>query len=96
MCVSTSGRAFCLCPIGWTLNVDWKTCIDIDECSATYAADKNEKSLCEYGCENTIGSYKCLPEFEAGDQPAQQNDDNLPLCANGFIYNRTLEDCVGK
>lgn len=56
-----------------------------------------EKPLCEYGCENTIGSYRCLPEFEAGDQPsALQNDSDFPLCANGFQYNKTIEDCLGK
>lgn len=95
------GRAFCLCPVGWTLDTDWKTCIDIDECTTTkyFAKDlaNNENSLCDYKCENTIGSYRCIPEFEAGDQPIElQDDGNIPLCANGFQYNKTMEDCLGK
>ncbi|XP_065212877.1 GATA zinc finger domain-containing protein 14-like [Planococcus citri] len=55
-CINTVGSAFCLCPSGFILGMDWKTCSDIDEC----AVPEMQDNKCEKGCENTIGSYVCL------------------------------------
>lgn len=83
------GRSFCVCPDGWVLDDDWKTCIDIDEC-----ADQNNLSpgyQCEFGCLNTIGSYQCVNEEIRADQPII---DSTPIfCGLGFIYNNTTDDC---
>lgn len=71
------------------MDSDWKTCIDIDECSNPELSTK-----CDYGCENTIGSYQCINDFEA-DQPIIEDYEHS-ICAEGFEYNRTSEDCVGN
>ncbi|XP_050095151.1 uncharacterized protein LOC126577518 isoform X2 [Anopheles aquasalis] len=58
-CLNTLGRAFCVCPDGYMLDEDWKTCVDVDECA-------NQRSIatehrCHGRCINTIGSYRCQP-----------------------------------
>ncbi|XP_021699518.1 uncharacterized protein LOC5579245 [Aedes aegypti] len=53
-CLSTMGRTYCLCPKGFSLGDDWKTCQDIDECE-----DPSIAELCPHGCENLHGSYRC-------------------------------------
>lgn len=83
------GRAFCICPLGWTLDLDWKTCIDIDECSDA----RTGNTLCPYGCENTLGSYKCVTDFES-DEPAN-NVLELTTCPNGYEFNSDTQDCEG-
>ncbi|KAK6627095.1 hypothetical protein RUM44_009572 [Polyplax serrata] len=55
-CIRVSGRTFCMCPDGFELGFDWKTCHDIDECSNLEDYDV-ECSQTE--CINTVGSYKC-------------------------------------
>ena len=42
----------CKCWPGFHLKDDGKTCVDVDECSATLP--------CSQRCINTYGSYKCL------------------------------------
>lgn len=83
-----TGRAFCLCPIGWLLDADWKTCIDVDECN-----DPSGISVCDYHCENTPGSYKCVTDFEA-DQPPDTIYD-MSACPSGYEYNDVTRDCEG-
>ncbi|XP_015120614.1 uncharacterized protein LOC107043579 [Diachasma alloeum] len=66
-CLSTAGRIFCLCPDGFVLQDDWKTCQDIDEC----AVPELQTEVCRYGCINTPGSYRCVNNpLELKDQPA--------------------------
>ncbi|XP_011298648.1 uncharacterized protein [Fopius arisanus] len=64
-CLSTAGRIFCLCPDGFVLQDDWKTCQDIDEC----AVAELQTEVCRYGCINTPGSYRCADPLELKDQP---------------------------
>uniref|UniRef100_A0A8C6V6F0 Signal peptide, CUB and EGF-like domain-containing protein 2 n=1 Tax=Naja naja TaxID=35670 RepID=A0A8C6V6F0_NAJNA len=51
-CKDTSTGVHCSCPIGFTLQLDGKTCKDIDECQASNGG-------CDHFCRNTIGSFDC-------------------------------------
>ncbi|XP_024946338.1 uncharacterized protein LOC107272587 isoform X2 [Cephus cinctus] len=77
-CLSTMGRVFCLCPDGFMLEDDWKTCQDIDECSVPDL----QAEVCHHGCVNTPGSYRCADPLELKDQPIL---DTAPaLCGFGY------------
>ncbi|XP_072756979.1 uncharacterized protein [Anoplolepis gracilipes] len=77
-CLSTMGRVFCLCPDGFILEDDWKTCQDVDECSVPDL----QTELCHYGCINTPGSYRCAQPMELKDQPVL---DRLSItCLPGY------------
>ncbi|XP_012224713.1 uncharacterized protein [Linepithema humile] len=77
-CLSTMGRVFCLCPDGFMLEDDWKTCQDVDECSVPDL----QTDLCRYGCINTPGSYRCAEPMELRDQPVL---DSLSItCLPGY------------
>ncbi|KAF2901587.1 hypothetical protein ILUMI_04600 [Ignelater luminosus] len=86
-CINTHGRAFCTCPEGMELETNWKTCYDINEC-------ENEKiqKQCKYGCQNTIGSYRCMDflEKEQNDQmpsvPEHISCPALFLPRHGFFH----------
>lgn len=55
------------------LDIDWKTCIDIDECQLQETMKPEER--CNYDCINLIGSFKCVDSSEIGaDQPASNDD----------------------
>ncbi|XP_076249088.1 uncharacterized protein LOC143188625 isoform X2 [Calliopsis andreniformis] len=68
-CLSTMGRVFCLCPDGFILEDDWKTCQDVDEC----AQPDLQTEMCRYGCINTPGSYRCAEAMELKDQPIAES-----------------------
>ncbi|XP_039206169.1 signal peptide, CUB and EGF-like domain-containing protein 2 isoform X5 [Crotalus tigris] len=51
-CKDTSTGVHCSCPIGFTLQLDGKTCKDIDECQTSNGG-------CDHFCKNTIGSFDC-------------------------------------
>ncbi|XP_058015483.1 signal peptide, CUB and EGF-like domain-containing protein 2 isoform X4 [Ahaetulla prasina] len=51
-CKDTSTGVHCSCPIGFTLQLDGKTCKDIDECQTSNGG-------CDHFCRNTIGSFDC-------------------------------------
>ncbi|KAG7205059.1 hypothetical protein KM043_005438 [Ampulex compressa] len=77
-CLSTMGRVFCLCPDGFMLEDDWKTCQDVDEC----AVPDLQTEVCRYGCINTPGSYRCAEPMELKDQPVL---DSLSItCLPGY------------
>ncbi|KAK2588215.1 hypothetical protein KPH14_004250 [Odynerus spinipes] len=77
-CLSTKGRVFCLCPDGFMLEDDWKTCQDVDEC----AVPDLQTEVCRYGCINTQGSYRCAEPTELKDQPIA---DSLSItCLPGY------------
>ncbi|XP_015185411.1 PREDICTED: uncharacterized protein LOC107071163 isoform X2 [Polistes dominula] len=77
-CLSTMGRVFCLCPDGFMLEDDWKTCQDVDEC----AVPDLQTEVCRYGCINTQGSYRCAEPMELKDQPIA---DSLSItCLPGY------------
>lgn len=68
-CLSTMGRVFCLCPDGFILEDDWKTCQDVDEC----VQPDLQMDMCRYGCINTPGSYRCAEPMELKDQPIKES-----------------------
>ncbi|XP_076276934.1 uncharacterized protein LOC143207390 isoform X2 [Lasioglossum baleicum] len=77
-CLSTMGRVFCLCPDGFILEDDWKTCQDVDEC----AQPDLQADMCRYGCINMPGSYRCAAPMEMKDQPIL---DSLSItCLPGY------------
>ncbi|CAL7944768.1 unnamed protein product [Xylocopa violacea] len=77
-CLSTMGRVFCLCPDGFILEDDWKTCQDVDEC----VQPDLQTEMCRYGCINTPGSYRCAEPMELKDQPIP---DSLSItCLPGY------------
>ncbi|XP_045413441.1 signal peptide, CUB and EGF-like domain-containing protein 2 isoform X4 [Lemur catta] len=51
-CKDTSTGVHCSCPIGFTLQLDGKTCKDIDEC-------QTHNGGCDHFCKNTVGSFDC-------------------------------------
>lgn len=51
-CIDTQNGYNCSCPSGFQLDVDGRTCIDIDECTST-------TFRCDQHCLNEIGSFKC-------------------------------------
>ncbi|XP_037067469.1 signal peptide, CUB and EGF-like domain-containing protein 2 isoform X2 [Peromyscus leucopus] len=51
-CKDTSTGVHCSCPVGFTLQVDGKTCKDIDEC-------QTRNGGCNHFCKNTVGSFDC-------------------------------------
>uniref|UniRef100_A0A182R132 Sushi domain-containing protein n=1 Tax=Anopheles farauti TaxID=69004 RepID=A0A182R132_9DIPT len=76
-CLNTLGRAFCVCPEGYMLDEDWKTCVDVDECA-------NQRSIaskhrCHGRCINTVGSYRCERNGEDGGE----SDDGKQPAGDG-------------
>uniref|UniRef100_A0A8D2DAH7 Signal peptide, CUB and EGF-like domain-containing protein 2 n=1 Tax=Sciurus vulgaris TaxID=55149 RepID=A0A8D2DAH7_SCIVU len=51
-CKDTSTGVHCSCPVGFTLQLDGKTCKDIDECQIRNGG-------CDHFCKNTVGSFDC-------------------------------------
>ncbi|XP_076970063.1 signal peptide, CUB and EGF-like domain-containing protein 2 isoform X4 [Tamandua tetradactyla] len=51
-CKDTSTGVHCSCPVGFTLQLDGKTCKDIDECQVRNGG-------CDHFCKNTVGSFDC-------------------------------------
>ncbi|XP_023563372.1 signal peptide, CUB and EGF-like domain-containing protein 2 isoform X2 [Octodon degus] len=51
-CKDTSTGVHCSCPVGFTLQLDGKTCKDIDEC-------QTQNGGCDHFCKNTVGSFDC-------------------------------------
>ncbi|XP_037695965.1 signal peptide, CUB and EGF-like domain-containing protein 2 isoform X6 [Choloepus didactylus] len=51
-CKDTSTGVHCSCPVGFTLQLDGKTCKDIDECHVRNGG-------CDHFCKNTVGSFDC-------------------------------------
>ncbi|KAG8125785.1 hypothetical protein E2320_020976 [Naja naja] len=51
-CKDTSTGVHCSCPIGFTLQLDGKTCKDIDECSF--------ERTCDHLCINHPGTFECI------------------------------------
>ncbi|XP_075402217.1 signal peptide, CUB and EGF-like domain-containing protein 2 [Tenrec ecaudatus] len=51
-CKDTSTGVHCSCPVGFTLQLDGKTCKDVDEC-------QTHSGGCDHVCKNTVGSFDC-------------------------------------
>ncbi|XP_066894755.1 signal peptide, CUB and EGF-like domain-containing protein 2 isoform X5 [Kogia breviceps] len=54
-CKDTSTGVHCSCPVGFSLQLDGKTCKDIDEC-------QTRNGGCDHFCKNTVGSFDCSCE----------------------------------
>ena len=48
-----SNEVFCMCPDGFLLGSDWKTCEDVNEC-------ENDSMGCDQLCINTPGSFEVI------------------------------------
>ncbi|XP_059084978.1 fibrillin-2-like [Tigriopus californicus] len=83
-CYTTYGQSFCMCPAGYKLDEDWKTCVDVNEC-ATMASVRES---CANGCENTIGSYRCM------EQADLESVESRILCDSGYEFNEESNECV--
>ncbi|KAL7066545.1 calcium binding EGF domain-containing protein [Cryptosporidium serpentis] len=93
ICVNKPGSYTCECPTGYKLDINKKSCIDIDECS-----ENDGKGSCEYECRNLIGSYECIcPNGYRLDKSNQKCKDineceeNLDICnQSGQICENTI------
>ncbi|KFB47090.1 AGAP005713-PA-like protein [Anopheles sinensis] len=106
-CLNTLGRAFCVCPEGYMLDEDWKTCVDVDECANQHSMPREHR--CPGRCVNTVGSYRCetggeeagnleadggqLREADGGEDDQYQQPDYDSLCPTGYHFNTTMGDC---
>ncbi|XP_066942937.1 hemicentin-1-like isoform X1 [Macrobrachium rosenbergii] len=71
-CENTNGSYMCLCPPGYRLNFNQRTCDDIDEC-----VEQNVQCGRDKLCFNLRGSYKCIP---APCPPDYQRDPLTGSC----------------
>ncbi|RWS30180.1 hypothetical protein B4U80_04230 [Leptotrombidium deliense] len=61
-CANTYGSYLCKCQLGYTLQADGRSCVDIDECENPFNRSSTRflnTRLCMGHCRNTQGSYKC-------------------------------------
>lgn len=87
-CVQGPFGAQCLCPSGYLLANDSKTCEDIDEC--------NVPGFCSQHCFNTRGSFRCWCDEEYtldtdGRTCKVTGNDWTWKCTNSSQYNSTLQ-----
>ncbi|KAL7992174.1 hypothetical protein Chor_016430 [Crotalus horridus] len=60
-CKDTSTGVHCSCPIGFTLQLDGKTCKDIDECQTSNDIDEcSFERTCDHLCINHPGIFECI------------------------------------
>ena len=86
-CYTTYGETFCMCPAGYKLQDDYKTCEDIDECR-TKASVRDECDGLDY-CENTPGSYRCLEHIvDVVDVRSHE------YCDEGYEFDGDSDVCV--
>ena len=64
-CLTSYGQSFCTCPEGYKLDIDYKTCIDTDECESMEII--LETCGPNAGCINTDGSFECIDLIEEDD-----------------------------
>ncbi|XP_058456120.1 fibrillin-2-like [Malaya genurostris] len=60
-CRNAYGGYECICPAGFELADDDKSCHDVDECKNYDPDDKDDESVgvCSHECVNTVGSFEC-------------------------------------
>ncbi|XP_067024678.1 uncharacterized protein [Acropora muricata] len=93
ICLNTPGSSVCTCNSGYSLNIDKKTCQDVDECQPT--------NDCMQVCENTVGSYncKCNADFEVDPSdsknciPANPCQGNQLGCQHICFQSNGQEKC---
>ncbi|KAM4020614.1 hemicentin-2 [Anomaloglossus baeobatrachus] len=79
-CRNTEGSYVCLCPSGYRLLPNHRSCQDIDECS-----EQRISCAANQMCFNTRGGYQCL------DTPCPASYSKGP--SPGTCYRRCLADC---
>ncbi|RWS20763.1 Fibulin-1-like protein [Leptotrombidium deliense] len=86
--------AFEKCSIGYFFNKHSNTCEDIDECQLEI------DNCMEFGCENTIGSYKCIeqkcfPGFELINGVCEDINECQRLGVSACLPNETCINSKG-
>lgn len=86
-----------MCPDGFLLGSDWKTCVDVDEC-------ENDNMGCDQLCVNTPGSYKCgcregYKWVQTEDDGHCEDIDECSLedkfeCSHGCINHQGSAECT--
>ncbi|KNC24941.1 hypothetical protein FF38_08702, partial [Lucilia cuprina] len=82
-CLSSMGRIFCLCPSGYRMSEDDKTCKDINECELPEVAAE-----CRDGCENTHGSYRCIVPLNSREDVEEHSENSA-----GIIRTSEVLEC---
>ncbi|XP_052846692.1 signal peptide, CUB and EGF-like domain-containing protein 1 isoform X2 [Drosophila gunungcola] len=96
VCNNLPGEFVCTCETGYRIDEsNGKTCVDINECE-----DSALSWDCQGGCENLIGSYRCLPSTDGileDTGVSIQNDDGVfpgtIKCKPGFQLSFDGSEC---
>jgi len=85
MCINTDGGYRCTCRIGYVLQLDNTTCLDIDECALSMRFEGG--NFCpqeDMECLNTEGSFKCMMPCEKGfKRNIQGQCEDVNECVTG-------------
>ncbi|XP_036699280.1 latent-transforming growth factor beta-binding protein 2 isoform X1 [Balaenoptera musculus] len=77
-CVNTEGSFNCLCKTGFQPSPESGECVDTDECE-----DFGDSACGAWRCENSPGSYRCVPGCQPGYHVAPTGDcADIDECAN--------------
>nr|XP_023421883.1 latent-transforming growth factor beta-binding protein 2 isoform X3 [Cavia porcellus] len=80
-CVNTEGSFNCLCEAGFRPSPESGQCVDVDECE-----DYAEPVCGAWKCENSPGSYRCVPGCQPGFYMAPTGDCiDIDECANDTV-----------
>ena len=82
-----------MCPDGFLLGSDWKTCEDVNECEAGSVE-------CDQVCVNTPGSYHCgcvagyrRSEATGGCEDIDECAEDISQCSHGCINTEGGAEC---
>ncbi|XP_024943000.1 fibrillin-1 isoform X2 [Cephus cinctus] len=88
LCINVWGSYKCTCRSGFRLNLDNRSCSDVDECT-----EFKQNNICAGICENTPGSYacKCPNGYRLGQDERSCQDINE--CDAGNVCRSPAEIC---